>query len=386
MRILHVTPYYEQAWAYGGIPRVAAALARGLARRGHQVTVCTTDVCDATSRVGHGAQTGQDGVQVEVFANLSNSLAYQQQFYLPRGLRAYLRRHAGGFHVAHLHGYHNLPGVLAARYLGRASVPYVLAPNGTGPRIERRRAAKWLFDVTLGRSVLPGAARVLAVTGAEQRQLEALGVDPARVSVLPNPVQLSEFDDLPAAAPRAGGRTALYLGQLSPRKRLDLVVAAAAQARAEEPDLRLCIAGNDMGSGRTLRRQLRRHQMTRYTRLLGLLQGQDRLAALAAADVVIYPGVDEVFGLVVLEALLCGTPVLVADDCGAAELVATTGGGLALPHGEAGPLAQGILELAYREPARWRRAAAAAAEQIRRRYGADTVCAELEQLYQELLS
>ena len=50
LRILHVVPYYEQAWAYGGIPRLTTTITRALARRGHDVTVCTTDVCDRTSR------------------------------------------------------------------------------------------------------------------------------------------------------------------------------------------------------------------------------------------------------------------------------------------------------------------------------------------------
>src|SRR6185503_1445919 len=51
VRILHVTPYSADAWAYGGIPRLVAALTRGLARRGHRVTICTTDACDASSRL-----------------------------------------------------------------------------------------------------------------------------------------------------------------------------------------------------------------------------------------------------------------------------------------------------------------------------------------------
>src|SRR5581483_10178402 len=43
MRILHVSPYAPDAWAYGGIPRLVGTLTRELARRGHQVTLCTTD-------------------------------------------------------------------------------------------------------------------------------------------------------------------------------------------------------------------------------------------------------------------------------------------------------------------------------------------------------
>ncbi len=50
MRILHVTPYWADAWAYGGIPRVAGALVRHQAGAGHRVTVCTTDAHSRDSR------------------------------------------------------------------------------------------------------------------------------------------------------------------------------------------------------------------------------------------------------------------------------------------------------------------------------------------------
>src|SRR5689334_12496695 len=89
LSILHVVPYYEQAWAYGGIPRVASALARGLARRGHRVTVCTTDACEAGRRLSRApapAAADPAGVAVRVFRNVSNSAAYHLQLFTPVGL------------------------------------------------------------------------------------------------------------------------------------------------------------------------------------------------------------------------------------------------------------------------------------------------------------
>ena len=389
MRILHVTPYYEDAWAYGGIPRLAGALARGLVRRGHQVTVCTTDAQDERSRLRRRAPLlVRGGVRVRVFPNLSNRAAYHLQFFLPLGLTRYLRRHAGQFQVAHLHGFHNVPGAVAARCLTEANVPYVLAPNGTAPLIERRQTAKWIFDRTLGRQVMPAAACLLAVTEVERRQLCSLGVEPGRVRVLPNPVDLREFEGIERGRFRRrlglGGhhKLVLYLGRWSPRKRLDVVVRALARC-AEERHLRLVIAGNDMGSGAALRRQVRRLGLQRRVQLVPLLRGQARLEALADADVVTYAGADEIFGLVVLEALLCGTPVLVADDCGAAELVGQVGGGLALPEGDADALAAGIKDVLAR-PEAWRQEVVRAGPRVRRSFGADTVCARLEALYGEL--
>jgi glycosyltransferase involved in cell wall biosynthesis len=60
----------------------------------------------------------------------------------------------------------------------------------------------------------------------------------------------------------------------------------------------------------------------------GTLHGPDRLALLVDADVLVYPSTHEVFGLVPLEGLLCGAPVVVGDDCGCGELIHEAGAGL----------------------------------------------------------
>ena len=148
LRILHVSPYGAHAWAYGGVPRVVAAQTRELARQGHQVLLCTTDARDALGRLPRPDAFGAlhawppsctiDGVDVRVFPNVSDRLAYYHQSYLPIGLGRFLRAHAHEFDVAHLHACRNLPGTIAASHLRRAHVPYVLQPNGTAPRIERR--------------------------------------------------------------------------------------------------------------------------------------------------------------------------------------------------------------------------------------------------------
>src|SRR3954470_16420237 len=258
LRILHVTPYFAAAWAYGGIPRIVHSLARGLARRGHHVTVCTTDARDERSRTSAPRERRTaDGVEVRTFANVSNRLAYHLQLFLPRGLDTFLSRHAASFDIAHLHACRNAPGVIAARRLRQHGVPYVLAPNGTAPRIERRRIAKLAFDLVAGHRVLRGAARVLAVSDAERRQLSSLGVADTAVRVIPNPVDLEEFADPPrrgvfrARIGRQAGPLVLFLGKLTPRKRLDVVVRAFADLR--RPDATLAIAGNDMGAGASVR-------------------------------------------------------------------------------------------------------------------------------------
>ncbi|MGH9386944.1 MAG: glycosyltransferase [Vicinamibacterales bacterium] len=400
MRILHVTPYAAEAWAYGGIPRAAGALTRTLARRGHEVTVCTTDAGEPSARLGSGVPTTPwqwysraqtrtiDGVVQHVFPNLSNHLAYQQQLFLPIGLASYLHRHASDFDVAHLHACRNVPGVLAARALRRAGVPYVLAPNGTAPIIERRRATKRAFDLLFGHRVLHGATRVLAVTRAEREQLRNLGVDPDAIAEVPNPVDLDEF-----ATPVPSGRfrhrldltntpLVMFLGRQTPRKRVDVLARAFAALRPA--DAHLIIAGNEMGAGSTLHALVRELGIDRRTHFTGLLRGRERLEALADADVVVYPSDHEVFGLVPLEALLSGSPVIVADDCGCGEVVGAIGGGLVTPLGDVDALARAI-HLVLETPSVWRAAAAQAAARVRATYGHEVVTERVEELYQSLV-
>jgi len=372
-------------------------LAHGLSQRGHQVTVCTTDVCDASARLQRPATHGRfqpwksDGepgnVATRVFPNVSNRAAYHRQCFLPCGLGAYLRQHAAEFDVGHLHACRNVPGVLASRHLRRAGVPYVLAPNGTAPRIERRQLAKHIFDVLAGRRVISGAARLIAVSNAERRDLERVGADPDAIRIVPNAIDVDEFDPPVQSGEfrrRAGLGQApivLFLGKITPRKRLDVVIRAFAQLAHQ--DARLVIAGNDMGSVGSARTLVRRLGLSSRALFTGLLAGRERLEALADADVLVYPSEHEVFGLVPLESLLCGTPVVVGDDSGCAEVIRSTGGGRLVPIGDAAALTNAIEDMLGHHSA-WRAAAAAAARVTRDLYNSDIVCARLERVYEEV--
>ena len=391
LRILHVTPYSAEAWAYGGIPRVAGALTTALARLGHSVTVCATDACTATTRLARadgGRQAADNDVELRIFPNVSNRLAYHAQLFLPKGLRSYLRTHSHEFDVAHIHACRNVPGVLAARALTAAGVPYVLAPNGTAPILERRRLAKRLFDAVAGQAVVDGAARVLAVSVAEARQLSDIGVHPDRIRQIANPIDLDEFR---SARPRGAFRRdrglgeaplVLFLGKITPRKRVDTLVRAfAALARR---DALLVIAGNDMGGLDAVRSLARALRVDGRLTCTGLLAGHTRLAALGDADVVVYASEDEVFGLVPLEALLCGSPVVVGDDSGCAEVIRSLGGQQVVTPGDSGALARAIAAV-LDAPARARTAAAEAGQQVRSRFGSDVVAAELADVYREIL-
>ena len=92
----------------------------------------------------------------------------------------------------------------------------------------------------------------------------------------------------------------------------------------------------------------------------------------------------EIFGLVPLEALLSGTPVIVADDCGCGEVIRAIGGGRVTPLGNVDALAAAI-DRTLDAPTYWRTAAAEAAVRVRASYGQEVIGARLDRLYRDVV-
>ena len=230
------------------------------------------------------------------------------------------------------------------------------------------------------------AARVVAVSYAERQALLDQGIGDDRVVVIPNPVEATS-----AALPAPGSfrqriglglqPLVLYLGQLSPRKEVTTLLSAV--AALPDASVGLVIAGPDQGCLATLQRQAISLGLQTRARFPGVIAGDQRLAALTDADVVVYATRHEVFGLVPLEALLCGTPVVVGDDSGCGEVVARTGGGLLVPPGDVAALRDAVAAvLAGR--AEWRLRARAAAGRVRELFAPAVVADRLEALYATL--
>ncbi len=316
MRVLHVAACYPPTWAYGGIPRVAHGLARALRRAGVDARVWTTDAFAADARAPVGREHVLDGVPVTVSPNLSNRLAWAHQLYLPTRPPPDL----AGFDLVHLHGHRHLLNLWAWRRAKAAGKPVVLTGNGTVPRIERKQGVKAIWDALADGEVPRAADAVVAVSRAEVGQLLAYGVRPERIRRIPNGLWLEEFDALPArGAFRARhalgeGPIVAYLGQISPRKGVDRLAAAFADGALAPATL--VVAGPIRGA-----------RLPAGVRHVGVLEGPDRLSLLVDADVLAYPSTDEIFGLVPLEGLLCGAPVVVGGDCGCGEIVAEAGAG-----------------------------------------------------------
>ncbi len=334
MHVLQVTPYFPPTWAYGGIPRIVDGLSRALVSAGHRVTVLTTDVLDASERVSVSRDRFHHGVRVLTVRNVSNHLAYKHQLFLPRNIRDALDDIDDPVDVVHLHGHRHLLNNAAVRWADALGVPYVMTANGTLLRHERKIGAKWLWDQFVAGGIPQGAARLIAVSAADVNRHRSAGIPVERIVRIPNGLDLGEFEALPergAFRERHGlgsGPIVTYLGRVSPRKGVEHLVRAFHGGGLKPAQL--VVAGNDMGALSLA--QSEPHDADVH--FVGLVQDDERLALLSDTDVLVYPSADEVFGLVPFEGLLCGTPVVVADDCGCGELIAEAGAGLLVRYGD----------------------------------------------------
>jgi glycosyltransferase involved in cell wall biosynthesis len=134
-----------------------------------------------------------------------------------------------------------------------------------------------------------------------------------------------------------GKRNLLFLGRLHPKKGLDLLIQAFGQACAREPDLHLVIAGpvsgTDIGPEHlaTLRDLADRSCPPQSVTFCGLLEGDDKWAALSAAEAFVLPSHQENFGMAVVEALSCSVPVLISDKVNIWREIREDGAGLVEP-------------------------------------------------------
>jgi glycosyltransferase involved in cell wall biosynthesis len=323
MNILAVSQAYAQFDLQGRAVHVRP-LAHELARRGHRMTVLTTE----TRRRREPPVPPDEAIEVVALPSVAR---YRDLTVNPSAVPFYARR-LRAFHVVHIFGLYDLLGPGSAIYCRRWRIPYVLEPMGMHPprvsSIKQKRVFHWLF----GRRMLSAAARVVATSELERTQLLQAGVDPVRVVLRRNGIETNLLRAAPSREFRARWQIPpwvpliVFLGRLAAVKGLELLIAAL--AALPRPDAHLVLAGPEdrRGYRRRLEAVAAASGVSARVLFTGALYDEEKAAALRAADVFVLPSLSENFGVAAAEAMACGTPVVVTDRCGIADLVAGQGG------------------------------------------------------------
>lgn len=317
MRIALACPY---AWdAAGGVQVHVGDLARRLIDRGHDVVVLAPSGSPASEPwvtvVGRSFRFRYAGTVAPICPSLSSR----------RRVRAALR----GFEPDLVHVHEPFTPSASMFAALASSVPVVATFHAYLERSVLQRAVRPLASV-ISRSISIG----IAVSNAAAEFAGRVTDLPMRI--IPNGVETERFRA--AAAPRRGtANTIAWVGRLDPQKGFPVFLEAFSRMAPHRPDLRAVIAG--AGTDTSALDRLDADVRGRLS-LLGAVPNSDLPPVLHGADVFAAPATgQESFGIVLVEAMAAGVPVVASDIAGYREVVRAGESGLLVPPGDAAALA-----------------------------------------------
>ncbi len=221
----------------------------------------------------------------------------------------------------------------------------------------------------------------------------------AKLSVLHNGIDLSHFDPVhiaannradlceaagfPSAAPIVG-----MVGRARPLKGQDIFLQMAGQLAATVPDCRFLVVGGDpfqVDDDYEARLMAMCSQLGLDDRVHWTGQLEDVRPALEAMDIFVNPGVPEGFGLVNVEAMAMGKPVIAFAHGPLPEIVAHEETGLLVPPGDVAALAESVSRL-LQEPVLSRRMGRAGRRRVEQQFSIERTVAGLESFYEQLMA
>lgn len=328
MNILYAVHGYKPAWRIGGPALSVSWAAEALARRGHRVTVFTTNSnLTEPLDVPVNQPVNVDGVEVWYFEQRKTFerlpipyLAKSIGFLYTPAMRAQLERTIHSFDLVHTHLPFVYPTFLAGRAAIRAKKPLFYHQRGMydPARIRFRGLKKTVYIKLIEKPIMKRATTLIALTPQEEESYRALGVR-TPVRIVPNGVHADEYrnePDLQSRWSNIGGTVILFLGRLHPIKGADKLLEAFLGLARDLPDTTLIMAGPDEWDLRAKYEQ-RAAAAGLSGRVLfpGTVLDEDKKDLLARADLFCLPSEAEGFSMAVLEAMASGTAVLLSPRC-----------------------------------------------------------------------
>ena len=346
----------------GGMNVYVRDLSRELGRRGIAVDVFTRQQNPDLPRVNH--RLGINCRVIHLPAGPVKPYDKNQMFHhLPEfvdGIVAFAEEERLTYHALHSHYW--LSGWVALALRKRWGTPVIQMFHTLG-RMKNsvaQRAAERESDlrIRVETEIMAQADRLVAATPLERTQMAWLyGADPAKIEVIPCGVDVNLFRPIPPLEARqsiglpANGQMVLFVGRIEPLKGIDTLLRAMALVARHFPrwQERLCVSiigGDPASEPAAVNQEMERLKQLRAELGIGDLvvflgaQDQDMLNLYySAAEVLVMPSHYESFGMVALEAMACGTPVIASRVGGLAFTVQNGVTGFHVPHRDPAALA-----------------------------------------------
>ena len=309
MKILQVAQFFSPV--HGGSAEVPYRLSKELAKREHEVTIYASDY-----------KSSQEYINCipEVKVCLFRSWLNYAKFHVTPGIIKRVKKEIKHFDIIHMHNYRTFQNIVVYHYARKYNIPYVLQAHGSVLPFFQKQRLKKIFDILFGYKILRDASKVIALTKTEAEQYKKMGVNGNKIEIVPNGVDLSEYENLPERGEfrrkyliREDEKMILYIGRLHKSKGIELLVKTFADLPKELDNVRLVFVGPDDGYRSALEGLIQELKMDNKVIFTGFVANDEKKTAFFDADVFVTPSFTG-FPVTFLEACACGTPIITTNN------------------------------------------------------------------------
>jgi len=366
----------------GGLNVYVRELATELAARGHEVDVFTRRTEPGSPDVQPLRSGGVDQQGTRVVQIAAGPQQYEPKTALPDYLGEFVdgvvdHVTRAGLEYDVIHSHYWLSGAAGERLKATWDVPHISMFHTLGEVKARARASEREPEprIAAETEIARNADRIVVASKDEQQLLvRYYDAEPSRISVVPCGVNLGLFQPIEKNDARRqlglrdDDRILLFVGRIEPLKGVDILLGAAAQLESESDCFVVVVGGDEStrdGEMEHLRALASQLGIAERVSFMGAVDHERLPLFYNAADVCVVPSFYESFGLVALEAMACGTPVVASRVGGLSVAVRDSETGYLIPWRCPEPFAERLELLLGNEELR-RRFGQAARQEVER--------------------
>lgn len=343
MKILQVIQRYPPA--IGGGEEVVYQLSKELVKLGHDVTVVTsnweldTDVIGiSSSRINLKPTHNKlpnfeiiDGIKIYRYKPLLRLWSYAINF----GMMKFLFDNIDEYDIVNSHYYLFIESDIVSFLSKIKKIPFILTIHRSFSAFEASNAIylifKKLYDLSMGKFTLNTAKKIIVLTPEIKDEFLNLGISEEKIIIIPNGIDLEIF------SPRVKSekimeelgkpnKIVLSVGRLEKQKGMQYIIGAIPEICKVFPNTKFVFVGEDWGYKNELIRQSLEINVANKCIFTDNLEREKLVNLYVNADVFVLPAIGEGFGLVALESIACGTPVVLLDSDALKHILSEIGG------------------------------------------------------------
>ncbi len=373
---------------YGGPTKVVLELAESITKLGIGVDIIATCANGSTSLdMPLNEWIIQKYHRIQYFPYLD---FFDYKF--TASMTKWLFKNIANYDIVHTNAIFSYP-VLAAHWACQfRNIPYIVTPHGMMEpwALAYKAWKKKLYFNLLEKPALKKASCMQMLASTEAEGIESLALKTPLV-IVPNGIHREDFTSLPSSEifyrefpETRNKKLIIFLGRIDPKKGLNLLAPAFAQAYAKFPETHLIVAGPDnTGFLSTAESYFMEAGCRNAVTFTGMLTGTLKYASLAASHIYVAPSYSEGFSMSVLEGMAAGLPCVITTGCNFPE--AGMANAASIVDIDADQIADALMEF-LQDSIQAKATGDRARQFILENYTWDNIAAKMISVYQDIIS